>query len=470
MYQRRLLRDEQIEPLAEGVLTVLEKVGVLCQNEEMLRALEAAGAKVDYSSQMVIFPRKMVEEFVDVLRKETAKEEQNGHRKFKAPPLPSMGRQLAQFYYDDEIGEKRSGNKQDFITLIKLGDMLHPETRVGHSLLLTDVPALIEPFEAAMLLAEYARKPAPPFVWDVRQADYLAEMGEILGIQNWFAWGAICFAHPLRFDKDVADKFARRVKAGVATGLTAMPVAGVTAPVTVEGFIVVASAEHIATWIAARSLNPEVGLFGAMWGGTVDMKTGEVSYSSFDAMFYSFATVEFLRKWCGKDIRVGGGEYCDAKKPGLYAALEKAYKSMTIAAFTGHHPSIGEGMLEEGKTISPVQMLLERDFGMAVQHFGVDIDPTDENIAISSILDVGIGFEKNHLSTEHTLRHYLHTLWLPEFIDRSGWDGFEQEEDILRKAQRKVNALIEEYKKPDVDKGKLAEMREVVERAKRKLL
>jgi trimethylamine:corrinoid methyltransferase-like protein len=60
--------------------------------------------------------------------------------------------------------------------------------------------------------------------------------------------------------------------------------------------------------------------------------------------------------------------------------------------------------------------------------------------------------------------------WFPKFIERSGWNGFEKEEDILRKMQRKVNELIEEYKKPDVNKGKLAEMRKVVQRAKREIL
>jgi hypothetical protein len=58
-------------------------------------------------------------------------------------------------------------------------------------------------FQRRLLLAEYARKPAGAFAWNVRQVDYLIEMGEILGIENWFTWGAICFAHPLRFDKDV---------------------------------------------------------------------------------------------------------------------------------------------------------------------------------------------------------------------------------------------------------------------------
>ncbi len=78
------------------------------------------------------------------------------------------------------------------------------------------------------------------------------------------------------------------------------------------------------------------------------MSTGHISYSAFDAMYYAFASVEFLRRWTGVAVPVGGGEYCDAREPGLYAAMEKAHKAMTIAAFTGQHPPIGQGLLDEG--------------------------------------------------------------------------------------------------------------------------
>ena len=61
-------------------------------------------------------------------------------------------------------------------------------------------------------------------------------MGDVLGIPDWAGWGAICFAHPLRFDRDVAAKFVRRVREGVPTGLTAMPVAGCSTPATTAGF------------------------------------------------------------------------------------------------------------------------------------------------------------------------------------------------------------------------------------------
>ena len=51
MFQRSLLTDRDVEQLADAVLTVLDKVGALYQNEEILRALEKEGARVDFQGQ-----------------------------------------------------------------------------------------------------------------------------------------------------------------------------------------------------------------------------------------------------------------------------------------------------------------------------------------------------------------------------------------------------------------------------------
>lgn len=470
MFQRGLLDDPDVTQLSEAVLVILEKVGVLCQNEDILKALAEAGAVIDVNSDSARFPRSLVAAFVDGLRAEILKVDENIQPHFVAPPLPRVETQVAQYFYDDATGERRIGNRHDAITMIKLGDVLHPEAGVGHSLLLADQPPLVEPLESAMLLAEYAHRPGPAFAWHVDQVDYLVQMGHILGIPEWFTWGAICFASPLRFEKDVADKFVRRVRSGVPTGLAGMQLAGATTPVTVAGFVAVAGAEFIATWIAARALNPDIPLTGVLYGGTLDMKTGAVSYSSADAMLRASACSEFLRRWCGQNVAVGGGEYCDAKRPGLYAALEKAYKAMTIAAFTGHHPSVGEGMLDEGKVISPVQLLLEREIGLSVGFLGRRVDVNPETIAIDTILDVGVGLEKSYLETEHTLQHYRESLWIPDLLDRSGWNGADNEAKLLERMRRKVGDLLSTYQKPSVDPDKLAAMREVVDRARRELL
>jgi len=71
VFQRYIFKDTDIEILGKKILKVLEKVGVLCQNKEILKALENKGAKVDYLQETATFPPDMVEEFVKIFRKES---------------------------------------------------------------------------------------------------------------------------------------------------------------------------------------------------------------------------------------------------------------------------------------------------------------------------------------------------------------------------------------------------------------
>jgi trimethylamine--corrinoid protein Co-methyltransferase len=469
MFQRTMLQAADVDKLADAVLTTLEEVGILCQNQELLAALADFGARVDFGAETARFPREVTADFIAAVRGSTPPEDP-APRAFTAPGVPGLGTQVAQFVMDWGAGETRSGNRADFIELIKLGNSLHGQSGVGHCLLMTDVPPILEPLEAGLLLAEYADHPHGVFAWNVRQADYLIEMGEILGNRNWYSFGANCFAHPLRFDRDVADRFVRRVRAGETAGFTAMPAAGVSAPVTAAGFITVTAAELVATWMLGRAINPNCGLGGSIWGATVDMKTGEVSYNTFDAMFFAFGVSEFLRRWTGRELPVGGGEYSDARVPGYFAAYEKAYKALLIAAFSGRHPSIGQGMLDKGRILCPVQLLLERDLAVGCGMLAGPIEVSEDTLALDSILEVGFGIGQNHLGTEHTVRHFREALWCPALMERTPWEGEAKERRTLERLQAKVQDLIASYRKPERDPAVLEQLRQVVARARKDLV
>ena len=162
MFQEKLLDDGRVERLADATLTVLERVGIYCQNDELLKALGDYGAIIDMDACTARFPRRLITDFVETLRCEAGEQPAAWRDPLKAPPLPALETQVAQFYYDDATGERRSGGREDFITLTKFGEALHPEQGVGHALILQDVPPLVEPMEAALLLAEYSARPARP--------------------------------------------------------------------------------------------------------------------------------------------------------------------------------------------------------------------------------------------------------------------------------------------------------------------
>ena len=455
--------------LADAALDVLEQVGILCQNAAMLDALAAWGAIVDRKNEVAKFPKVLTAEFIAALKAEMGEATADVPQPFPKVGLPGMGCQVAQFVHDHRKQEKRPGNREELIRLTKFGDALSGGSS-GHCLLLRDVPPMLEPLEAAMVLAEYAHTPGTPFAWHVKQVDYLIEMGEILGIDNWFSWGASCFAHPLRLDKDVADKFVRRSLEGGSAGFTQMPVGGVSTPITSAGFVVVSAAELVATWICGRAINPRVPLYGSMWGGAMDMATGTATYFAFDGMRNALALAEFMRKWTGVRVSAGGADYCSAKVPGYFAAWEKAYKAMTLAAFTGVSAGVGSGMVEDGKTLSPVQILLERELGLGVQLYSKQLEVTPETIALDTIVDVGFGMSTNYMNQEHTLEHFRDDTWLPPTIDRSGYAGPEWEQAVLDRLQNRVDELIASYRKPEGREEQLAKMRDVVERARTELM
>jgi len=141
MLQRALLKDGDVEPLGAAVCEVLEDIGVVCQSEEILTALGEAGATIAPGGQVATFPKRMTQAFAEQLRAEgraSAAREPG----FSAPALPAVGTQVAPFFYDYRTRERRSSNRADFITSVKLGDMLGA---AGHALSMTDVPPMMEP-------------------------------------------------------------------------------------------------------------------------------------------------------------------------------------------------------------------------------------------------------------------------------------------------------------------------------------
>jgi trimethylamine:corrinoid methyltransferase-like protein len=249
-----------------------------------------------------------------------------------------------------------------------------------------------------------------------------------------------------------------------------MTVSGAGIPATVAGSVVLASAEFVANWIAGRAVNPRAPLSASVLIATMDMKSGETSYSAVDAHIRNFAVREFLRRWTGVTVGVCGGEYSAAKTPGLYAALEKAYSAMIVAAFTGSHPGVGIGHLDGGLTISPVQLLLDREMARALRHLAGPIEVNPDTIGLDAILEVGRAEKTNYMESDHTARHFRSALWLPALLERMGWTGLDTEEKVLKRAQGKVNEMIASYKKPQSDPDKLAKLRQVVDKARRTLV
>ena len=134
---------------------------------------------------------------------------------------------------------------------------------------------------------------------------------------------------------------------------------------------------------------------------------------------------------------------------------------------------MGSGLLESGKTFSPQQFILDQELGSFLWAMESGIEVSGETLALDEIASVGSGIGGNHLETEHTLRHFR-GLWMPEFLDRSVWQGdaWEAQADqrLLEKAAQRFHEVVARYQPPEVDREMLRRVRAVIARARKELL
>jgi len=470
-----ILSDDDVSRIHEAVLDVLERVGMMFQSEAVLSALDKIGAKVDRSTESARIPRNFIEGILDEERKKSVDAPSGTTARITPPGKRGIGLQVAQFYHDHRTNERRSGNREDFIRMLHFGEAFEEDLSVGHCLLMTDVDQRIEPLEALRLLLEHTSRPGNVYPYYADQFDYLGEIGEIYaGNKERFITGGIFLTSPLRICRRAADFMVKRLSMGLSCGTGSMPVGGASTPVTIAGTIVVGAAEMLGAWAAVKALKPDAPLTGGVGAGAVDMQTGNVSFCSPDAMMYNFGIIEFFRKVCGKTINLAGAsDYCDAKVPGVKAAMEKALKAMTVAAFLGRHPGVGGGMVESGKTLSAVQILLDGEYNNMVRLMAAPPVVNEDTIGLDTIESVGLGIGKNYIDTEHTFAHFRNSLWLPRFLDRTAFESYEKEAEleaqVVKKAADRVEDVIASYKKPEVDEDMLKRVDAVLERARKNL-
>ena len=57
-----ILSREEVEKIHHASLKILEEIGMKIGHERMLKSLQAIGARVDFNTMIVKFPRKLIED------------------------------------------------------------------------------------------------------------------------------------------------------------------------------------------------------------------------------------------------------------------------------------------------------------------------------------------------------------------------------------------------------------------------
>jgi len=476
----KVASSEQLDKLHDGVLYVLENMGLKLNSRELLTALAERGCDVDLDAGTV------------KLRPETVEAEirrQSGRYKMvrsslwypfceeEKPDTVSLPDTFGCDYgyatpsiYDYDADRTREPVVADQIDMIRLGDALEGVGAVNAPFILKEFDSRIEVLESARLLMQHTSKPGWVGTYSKKHLEYLGRIAEIavdgdeeiLKTKPPIIVTVMCTTSPMRVDNRSSDVLESAIKKGYPINFSTMPILGATAPVTPAGAAIVGAAECLGGVVASSLLNPEPYYYTASITSELDMRTTQICFTTPAAMQCDALIHQLFRYKYGIVHNVEPA-YIEAKKPGIQASYMKMFR-LLAQAMTVSLP-LPLGLLDNGSVFSPTQTIIDYDVNEAIYGFMKGTEINDDTMALDTILDMKFAENATYLDQEHTMTHFRDALWDTKIFDRGAGAGPEKtpsewDRELLARADERWKDLVknapayelDEYKKREVDR------------------
>jgi len=479
-----ILTTEEIQKIHDYTINVLENPGMKIMNNQMQDALEAKGARVDRENQTVKFSPKIIEETIEMVKKDykegRAPKYMNGVTNSNSGTgikAKFGGACVQKLDWANQVF--RDPLERDLIDMIKLGEALPEVAVVGNPYVyLKDdegnpVNPVMQRVKTASVVAKYTTKPGPTEVWNAKELKFLIEIGTIVKGSRQAYFSDPCFITaketiaPLILEDLSAETLIMLAQNNLPCTIIPMPISGVSTPVTLMSNIIICNAEILGAFAALKAVVPEARCVGGVISGSMDMKTGLASFGAAEAVLQDLGIAEVHEKLYGFDFGLGSGYY-DGKYPGTQHSMEKTLKYFTAAA-TGK-VNFPVGLINSGKCFSGEQAVIDIENLHLIDRFLEGFKVDDDNAVLDVIREVGIG--GSFLTNEHTLENYAKYLYIPEIMDRTLPSTLEEDlkKDMTGQAQSKVDKILAQDDLYEIDSDRAKEIDRIVEAAEIELL
>jgi len=421
----RMLSDDQLQELVDGVFHVLEYTGLDVHHEESRDILKKAGAWVD--GVRVRIPQHLVKKSLEMAPRSFTVFSRDGNPKNNIHIGPGRSHfgpgPTCPNFIDIETLERRPYVKSDVPLVAKVVDAL-PNIDFCESLgTVNDVHhELGATYEFAGMFPNTSK---PIVAWSYDYADSLdihkiavAEAGGQEAFERRPNYIHYCEPlSPLVSTPDALNKLVFAARHRVPLIFTPCPIAGGTAPVTAAGIIIQAAAESWMGLTIAQAIQP--GLPYIMGGvlSVMDMSNMILSYGAPELSLFMAGLTE-LAHYVGLPLWQTGG-CTDSKCLDEQAVIEGSL-SVFFSALTGGDLTHDVGYTESGLTGSVFQLaMMDESIGYA-RRITRGIEVNEDTLAVSVINDVGPN--GHYLREQHTRRHYKSEFWYPNLCDRRNYE------------------------------------------------
>ena len=447
--------EQEVRRIHETCLRLLETVGVDFSYEPALDVLKKGGCKVE--GQRVFFPPKLVEAQVAKAPAHYTLQARNPEKNVVIGGehiafIPCYG---PPFVTDLDRG-RRASTLEDYINFVKLGHASRsmditggmmaepndvPHERRNAEMMYASMRYSDKPFMGGAIGAEAARETIEmaAILFGCSEAE-LAEKRPIISI--------LCSRTPLGYDDRMLGAIMEYAKAGMPQLISSLSIAGATAPVTMEGTLVVQNTEVLAGIVLTQLIREGTPVVFAGSSSCSAMRYGTLSIGAPEMAVNTAATAQMARFY-GIPSR-GGGALSDAKLPDAQAGFE-AMMSQLMATLSGVHFVLHSAGILEGYMVSSYEkFVLDDEICGMCKRIKRGERADEDRLAFDLIRQVGPGGE--YLTQKHTFQNFRKEIYSNLVEEKESYANWQQKGSLSidRRANQKWKEILKAYQEPQL--------------------
>ena len=443
-----LLTQEQVERIHEASLEVLENVGLLVRLEAARDLFAKHGCKVDSESQMVTFPRAVVEKYRALIPPKFTFRGRDPKFDRTIPddrPILVTG-SSAPDIIDPVTGRERRARSDDIARIAHLVNELPAYDVFSVSTLADDAPE--GQFTLARLYPalKYCMKPIRSTTKDMEDAHTIMRMlfaiagSEAAYMERPFVTHHYCpVVSPLTMDHLSTEAVMYFSEKGLPVYPSIVPNAGLTSPMSMAGTLAQGNAEFLAAAILMQMVREGTPTIYASLPTVADMRTGAYASGGIECGMLHMAFAQIAHFY-----NVPSGGYIGLTNSKVNDAQTGYETGMSVVAglLGGADMFNTGGLIDALKTFDFAKAVIDDEIFTMLKRMKRGINFSEDELALEVIAQVKPG--GSFLMSPHTVKRMKTEAILTKLGDREARSIWEKKgaSDTHSRAMKRANEIF----------------------------
>jgi trimethylamine--corrinoid protein Co-methyltransferase len=467
-FHLQVLTPGEIAEIKSATVHVLERVGVQFPSEQALDILASHGAEVDRDTQIAKLPADLVLEAMS-----------HAPRAFTVSGRAD-GTDLildgTQCYFstdgcgvhtiDLDTGEQRPSSKRDVALMARVSDYLSSIAFYWPLVSAQDCGRLAPLHELDASFRNTVKHVQTETVMGEKLAGYAVQMaGVIADSQSSGQNGPplsslVCTIAPLGQDKEGIEGAMVFAQAGIPVGFMSMPNMGATAPASIGGALVQASAEIVSALVLMQLVAPGAPVYYSVISSVMDPHSATYINTLSEKYLSHAAAVQIAHDW-GVPI-LGGAFGTQNLEPDTWIQGRDSVYTALLAPLAGADWVVGLGLLKASTILLGEQLLLDDEIYHTHRILAEGIDISADGLAVDAIAAVG---PRGHFMAQRHTRKRMREIWFPELSHPRPGSVCASHSSALARARARLDQIVADHRPDPLPESSQSELDAILEAA-----